>query len=115
MGALAVFGISNDGLNLAVKLLLLVLIAIWLALVFWTYADARRRGEGQILVAAGRRVRPNAASALPGREGARAPTSPRRTDRRRAMRSGRHAAPGHGAPKTRIARRHQPTRAWKER
>jgi len=50
MGALAVFGISNDGLNLAVKLLLLVLIAIWLALVFWTYADARRRVEDQMLV-----------------------------------------------------------------
>jgi Double zinc ribbon len=50
MGALAVFGISNDGLNLAVKLLLLVLIAIWLALVFWTYADARRRIEDQMLV-----------------------------------------------------------------
>lgn len=50
MGALAVFGISNDGLNLAVKLLLLVLIAIWLALVFWTYADARRRVADQMLV-----------------------------------------------------------------
>ncbi len=50
MGALAVFGISNDGLNLAVKLLLLVLIAIWLALVFWTYSDARRRIADQMLV-----------------------------------------------------------------
>src|SRR5438128_383800 len=50
MGALAVFGISNDALNLAVKLLLLVLIAIWLALVFWTYADARRRVEDPMLV-----------------------------------------------------------------
>jgi len=50
MGALAVFGISNDGLNLAVKLLLLVLIAIWLALVFWTYSDARRRVADQMLV-----------------------------------------------------------------
>ena len=51
MGALAVFGISNDALNLAVKLLLLVLIAIWLALVFWTYADAQRRVEDPMLVA----------------------------------------------------------------
>ena len=50
MGALAVFGISNDGLNLAVKLLLLVLVAIWLALVCWTHADARRRVEDQMLV-----------------------------------------------------------------
>ncbi|MEA2466235.1 MAG: hypothetical protein QOJ57_361, partial [Thermoleophilaceae bacterium] len=38
MSTLAVFGISNDGLNLAVKLLLLFLVAIWAALVFWTYA-----------------------------------------------------------------------------
>ena len=50
MGALAIFGISNDGLNLAVKLLLLFLIAIWAALVFWTYADARRRIEDPMLI-----------------------------------------------------------------
>src|SRR4051812_9793279 len=50
MGTLAVFGISNDGLNLAVKLLLLFLIAIWAALVFWTYADARRRIGDPMLI-----------------------------------------------------------------
>jgi hypothetical protein len=50
MGTLAVFGISNDGLNLAVKLLLLFIIAIWAALVFWTYADARRRIEDPMLI-----------------------------------------------------------------
>jgi hypothetical protein len=50
MGAFAVFGISNDGLNLAVKLLLLFILAIWAALVFWTYADARRRIEDPMLV-----------------------------------------------------------------
>jgi hypothetical protein len=50
MGTLAVFGITNDGLNLAVKLLLLFLIAIWAALVFWTYADARRRIEDPMLI-----------------------------------------------------------------
>jgi hypothetical protein len=50
MGALAVFGITNDGLNLAVKLLLLFIVAIWAALVFWTYADARRRIEDPMLV-----------------------------------------------------------------
>ena len=43
MGALAVFGIENDGLNLAVNLLLLFLVVIWLALIYWTFADARRR------------------------------------------------------------------------
>jgi hypothetical protein len=51
MSPLAVFGITNDGLNLAVKLLLLFLAAIWLALVFWTFADARRRIADPLLVA----------------------------------------------------------------
>ena len=41
MAPLAVFGIENDGLNLAVNLLLLFLVVIWVALVYWTYADAR--------------------------------------------------------------------------
>jgi hypothetical protein len=51
MGALAVFGISNDGLNLAVNLLLLFLVVLWFALVYWTYADARRRIGDPMLVA----------------------------------------------------------------
>jgi hypothetical protein len=51
MGQLAIFGITNDGLNLAVKLLLLFMAAIWLALVFWTFADARRRVADPMLVA----------------------------------------------------------------
>ena len=50
MGALAVFGIENDGLNLAVNLLLLFLVVIWLALVYWTFADARRRIGDPMLV-----------------------------------------------------------------
>jgi hypothetical protein len=50
MAVLAIFGISNDGLNLAVELLLLFLIAIWAALVFWTFADARRRIEDPMLI-----------------------------------------------------------------
>ena len=50
MTPVAIFGISNDGLDLAVKLVLLFLAAIWLALVFWTYADARRRIEDPMLV-----------------------------------------------------------------
>jgi hypothetical protein len=50
MTPLAIFGISNDGLNLAVKLLSLFLVAIWAALIFWTYADARRRIEDSMLV-----------------------------------------------------------------
>ena len=51
MGLFAVFGITNDGLNLAVSLLILFLVAIWIALVYWTYADARRRLEDPMLVA----------------------------------------------------------------
>ena len=51
MGAVAVFGISNDGLNLAVNLLILVLFVIWLALIYWTYSDARRRIADPMLVA----------------------------------------------------------------
>ena len=50
MGLLAVFGITNDGLNLAVNLLLLFLVVFWLALVYWTYADARRRIDDPMLV-----------------------------------------------------------------
>jgi hypothetical protein len=43
MGPLAVFGINNNGLNLAVNLIILFLVVVWLALIYWTYADARRR------------------------------------------------------------------------
>ena len=50
MGLLAVFGITNDGLNLAVNLLLLFLVVCWIALVYWTYADAKRRIEDPMLV-----------------------------------------------------------------
>ena len=38
----AIFGITNDGLNLAVNLLLLFLVVLWLALVFWTHAEGIR-------------------------------------------------------------------------
>ena len=50
MGAFAAFGIENDGLNLAVNLLILFLVVIWLALVYWTFADARRRIADPLLV-----------------------------------------------------------------
>src|SRR5881227_1481117 len=42
--------VSSSGLDLAIKLVILVLIAIWAALVFWTYSDARRRIEDPMLV-----------------------------------------------------------------
>ncbi len=47
---LAVFGINDDGVNLAVNLLILFLVVIWFALIFWTYADARRRIEDPMLI-----------------------------------------------------------------
>ena len=50
MLSLGVFGITNDGLNQAVSVLILVLIVLWAALLFWTYADARRRIDDPMLV-----------------------------------------------------------------
>ncbi len=50
MSPLAVFGITSDGLNLVVNLLLLFLVVFWFALVYWTYADARRRIADPMLV-----------------------------------------------------------------
>jgi hypothetical protein len=47
---LAIFGITNDALNLVASLLLLFLVVIWLALVWWTYSDARRRIDDPMLV-----------------------------------------------------------------
>ncbi len=46
----ALFGIENDGVNLAVNLLIFFLVVIWLALVYWTYSDARRRIDDQMLI-----------------------------------------------------------------
>ena len=48
---LAVFGIESRGLDTAVKVLILFLVVIWAALVFWTYADARHRIDDPMLVA----------------------------------------------------------------
>lgn len=49
--SLAIFGISNSGLNLAVTLLILMLVVLWLALIVYTYLDARRRISDPFLVA----------------------------------------------------------------
>lgn len=46
----ALFGITNDALNLVVNLLILFLVVLWLALVAWTFFDARRRLEDSFLV-----------------------------------------------------------------
>lgn len=49
--ALAIFGISNDGLNLAATLFMLGIVVIWLALIVYTYLDAKRRISDPFLVA----------------------------------------------------------------
>ena len=47
----ALFGITNDALNLVVNLLILFLVVLWIALIAWTFFDARRRISDPILVA----------------------------------------------------------------
>jgi double zinc ribbon protein len=47
---LALFGITDDTLNLVVNLLVLFLVVVWLALLYWTYADARRRIADPMLI-----------------------------------------------------------------
>jgi hypothetical protein len=47
----ALFGIDNDALNLTVNLLVLFLVVVYLALIAWTYFDARRRMEDPVLIA----------------------------------------------------------------
>jgi hypothetical protein len=49
--SLAIFGITNDGLNLAATLFLLLLVVLWLALIVYTYLDARRRISDPFLIA----------------------------------------------------------------
>jgi double zinc ribbon protein len=48
---LAIFGISNSGLNLVANLFVFALVAIYFALIVWTYLDARRRIKDPVLVA----------------------------------------------------------------
>jgi hypothetical protein len=50
MPVLAYFGIESSGLNLVVDLLILFVVVLYLALIYWTYADARRRIEDPMLV-----------------------------------------------------------------
>ena len=47
---LAYFGIQNDGVNLAINLLILFLVIIWLAMIYWTRTDAKRRIADPVLV-----------------------------------------------------------------
>jgi hypothetical protein len=47
---LAYFGIESSGLNLAVDLLILFVAVLYLSLIYWTYADARRRIVDPMLI-----------------------------------------------------------------
>ena len=49
--SLAIFGITNDGLNLVATLFMMMLVVLWLALIVYTYTDARRRISDPFLVA----------------------------------------------------------------
>jgi RNA polymerase subunit RPABC4/transcription elongation factor Spt4 len=46
---LAIFGISNSGVNLAINLFGLFLIIVWLSLLYWTRSDAKRRIADPVL------------------------------------------------------------------
>jgi hypothetical protein len=48
---LAIFGIGGGALGLVVNLLVLFLVVVYLALIYWTYLDARRRIEDPVLIA----------------------------------------------------------------
>jgi Double zinc ribbon len=47
----ALFGIDNEALNLTVNLLVLFLVVVYLALIAWTFFDARRRMQDPVLIA----------------------------------------------------------------
>src|SRR5438045_9302848 len=50
MAPLAYFGIESSGLNLVIDLLILFIVVLYLALIYWTYADALRRIADPMLV-----------------------------------------------------------------
>ena len=48
---LAIFGIDGGALSLIINLLVLFLVVVYLALIYWTYLDAKRRIEDPVLIA----------------------------------------------------------------
>jgi hypothetical protein len=50
MFTFAYFGIESSGLNLVIDLLILFVVVLYFALIYWTYADARRRIYDPMLV-----------------------------------------------------------------
>jgi RNA polymerase subunit RPABC4/transcription elongation factor Spt4 len=51
MPPIAYFGIESSGLSLVIDLLILFLVVLYGSLVYWTYADARRRIADPMLIA----------------------------------------------------------------
>jgi len=49
--ALAIFGIDNNGLDLAATFFVLAIVVVWFALIVYTYFDAKRRISDPFLVA----------------------------------------------------------------
>jgi hypothetical protein len=47
---LAYFGIESSGLNLVIDLLIVFVVVLYLSLIYWTYADARRRVYDSVMV-----------------------------------------------------------------
>src|ERR1700722_13706181 len=50
MPPIAYFGIESSGLSLAIDLLILFLVVLYVSLLYWTYADARRRIADPMLI-----------------------------------------------------------------
>ncbi|HEX3691970.1 MAG TPA: zinc ribbon domain-containing protein [Solirubrobacteraceae bacterium] len=50
MPPIAYFGIESSGLSLAIDLLILFAVVLWFSLIYWTYADARRRIADPMLI-----------------------------------------------------------------
>jgi Double zinc ribbon len=50
MPPFAYFGVESSGLNLVIDLLILFIVVVYLALIYWTYADARRRIVDPMLI-----------------------------------------------------------------
>lgn len=50
MTPFGLFGIDNDGIGVVINLLVIFLIAIDIALIVWTYSDARRRLVDPVLI-----------------------------------------------------------------
>jgi hypothetical protein len=50
MTPLAYFGIESSGFSLAISLLILFVVVLYFSLIYWTYADARRRIADPVMV-----------------------------------------------------------------